>query len=118
VAVILANCALTVARRAPVSHDASGYPIPGARQAAPPPLPGRMMERPDHSWMLAVDPALWPVREGDLVVEPSTGREWLVVSADLLTNEADPAVDYIRCETEVRVGSSTLPPGVNPEGPT
>ena len=40
-AVILADAALTVARRAPTAHDPSGYPLPGARQPAPPPLPGR-----------------------------------------------------------------------------
>lgn len=117
-AVILPDCALTVARMGPTAHDPSGYPIPATRTPGGPALPGRKKERPDHSWVLAVDPSMWPVKEGDLIQEPATGAEWLVVSADLLTNSADPAVDYVRVEGEIRVGVSTLPPGVNPEGPT
>ena len=115
---ILPDCALAVSRRVGYAYDESGYPMPGAFTEPVAPLPARKVERADHSWMLALDPSMWPVEEGDRVVEPSTGAEWLIVSADLLTNTADPAVDYVRCEAEARVGQSTVPPGVNPVGPT
>jgi hypothetical protein len=115
---MLPNTALTVAGEVAIEYDANGYPLPGRRAAPPDPLPGRTLERPDHSWVLALDPGLWPVREGDHVIEPVTGREWLVVSANLLHNSLDPVVDYVRVEAEARQAGGTLPPGVNPEGPT
>lgn len=116
--VLLPDSMLAVERQPQVAYDPGGYPIPGARAAVTDALPGRALERPDHSWVLALDPALWPVVEGDHVLDLVGGRSWLVVSADLLQNTIDPTVDYIRCEAEIRVGSSTRPPGVAPVGPT
>jgi hypothetical protein len=116
-AVMLPDCALAVERQPAVAYDANGYPVPGARETPTGTLPGRALERADHSWVLALDPSLWPVREGDLVHD-DTGRSWLVVSADLLQNTYDPVVDFVRCEAEIRVPGGTLPPGTNPVGPT
>lgn len=62
-----------------------------------------------RTWVLALDPSAWPVVQGDLVVEPSTGASWLVVSADLLTNNAAPDIDYIRVEAHARAGVFTRP---------
>jgi hypothetical protein len=59
--------------------------------------------------VLALDPAAWPLYQGDLVVEPSAGASWLVVTADLLTNNAAPDIDYVRVEAHARVGAATRP---------
>lgn len=115
---MLPDCTLGVERQPALTFDPSGYPVPGVRQPPTDPLPGRALERADHSWVLALDPALWPVHEGDLVHDPATERAWLVVTADLLHNTYDPVVDYIRVEAEARQGGYTVPPGTNPVGPT
>jgi hypothetical protein len=62
-----------------------------------------------RTWVLALDPAAWPLYQGDLVVEPSAGASWLVITADLLTNNAAPDIDYVRVEAHARVGAATRP---------
>lgn len=62
-----------------------------------------------RAWVLALDPAAWPLYQGDLVVESSTGASWLVLTADLLTNNAAPDIDYVRVEAHARSGAATLP---------
>jgi hypothetical protein len=82
------------------------------------PYPARAEERPDvaemggiggRAWVIALDPRLWPVRQGDMVVEPSTGAQWLVVTADLLANNASPDIDYVRVEAHMRTAGATIP---------
>lgn len=85
------------------------------------PLPGRAAEGPDvprgqiggRPWVLAADPSLWPLAQGDLMVEVAAGgatvRSWLVTSADLLANNADARADYIRVEAHLWEAGSTRP---------
>ncbi|GHE31672.1 hypothetical protein GCM10017673_38030 [Streptosporangium violaceochromogenes] len=47
---------------------------------------------------LAVDPALWPLDARDLVVEPGTGRQWTVVTADLRKHSAAPVLNWVKVE--------------------
>lgn len=117
-AVLLANRSLGVRHRAAGAPDAHGEPQAASWAAMGGPWPGRAEEGPDvaemgaaggRTWVLAVDPAAWPLHQGDLVVEPSTGATWLVTTADLLTNNASPDIDYIRVEAHARTGASTRP---------
>lgn len=76
------------------------------------PWPGMTRERgADGGWVLGLDPLAWPVREHDLVREPTTGREWLVIHASLLTNADDSRVNWVRVEAHERKGSDTEPSG-------
>lgn len=106
-AVLLTNTQLGVRRQAVAGVDEHGAPLPAAWGLAEGPWPGRTEERADGSWRLGVDPAGWPLAERDLVVEPATGREWLVVSADLRTNNADPAVDWVAVSAYERTAGAT-----------
>jgi hypothetical protein len=56
-----------------------------------------------------LDASLWPVYQGDLVEGVDDGSRWLVTSADLLTNNADGAIDYIRVEAHTNSPSGTSP---------
>jgi hypothetical protein len=105
------NTQLGIARRADPTYDAHGSPVPGGYGATEGPWPGLGRERGDGGWALNLDPAAWPVREHDLIVEPSTGRAFLVLTADLLQNTYDPIVDHVRVEARQRVGTSTEPGG-------
>ncbi len=107
-AVQLPNTRLGVVRRAEV-YDAHGYPVPGPAQALAGPWPARSSEGADGSWVLALDPAAWPVDERTVVVEPTTGVEWTVLTADLLTNNVSPIVDYVRVTAHQRVAGHTEP---------
>lgn len=100
-------------RRATTATDGHGSTYPTGWGTLAGPWPGRAAEGPDvpagqtagRTWVLAVDPAGWPLDQGDLVVELQQGAtvaEWLVTSADILTNNADPSVDYIRVEAHLR----------------
>lgn len=70
-------------------------------------FPGRARELPDGSWRLAVDPALWPVRENDTVYDSGNGQSWVVREAQLLANQIEKSVDYVRViAAEIRVGGA------------
>lgn len=63
----------------------------------------------DRTWTLAADPALWPLSQGDLVVQVAGGavvRTWLVTSADLITHSASDAIDYVRIEAHTNLGAT------------
>ncbi len=116
-AVLLSDCRLGVRHGAPMTTDGHGdrsEPLWGALKG---PWPGRASQGPDvpvgqpggRTWVLAVDPAAWPMLQGDLVYDPDGRREWLTLSADLLTNNADPAIDYSRVEAHARTIASTFP---------
>lgn len=115
-AVLLADRLLGVRARV-TATDTHGYrstPSWGPLGAA---LPGRAEQRPDaaigatggRTWVLALDPSLWPVGQQDLVVDPDADQWWLVTSADLIKNNADPAIDYIRVEAHTRATVGTTP---------
>jgi hypothetical protein len=113
VAVLLTNTTLGLRRRADGPYDAHGERQNGALGATLGPWPGRTQEQGDGTWSLALDPAAWPVRENDLVVESAPGsRVWVVQSAQLLRNNADPVVDYIRVTGAQQTVAGTEPGGV------
>ena len=103
-AVLLPDRSLGVRPRA-TTVDAHGHRSASSWGALRGPWPGRAAQGPDappertggRTWVLALDPAAWPVYQGDLVEEPGSAQ-WLVLSADLLNNNADSAIDYIRVE--------------------
>jgi hypothetical protein len=45
----------------------------------------------------------------DLIVDPDRNLEWLVTSADLITNNADPSIDYVRVEARTHAAVGTSP---------
>lgn len=101
--VLLVNTALGVRRLRSRQRDGHGWPQPGPGWEDPVgPWPGRTAEDTDGSWLLGLDPRGWPLAGGDLVIEPDTGREWLVLTADLLRNNLDPTVDYVRVTAHER----------------
>jgi hypothetical protein len=111
-AVLLANTMLSVRVRNDGAKDAHGTWVRGTWGAVSGPWPGRAREHgSDGAWSLAVDPAGWPLRAGDLVIEAGSLREWLVITADLLTNSEEPDVNYIRVDAHERKTGSTEPYG-------
>lgn len=103
-AVQLPNCALAVRPRAEVL-DEHGFPMPGEAAALRGPWPGRKAEDAAGRWSLALDPAAWPIDEHTIVVEPATGAEWTVLTADLLTHNVVSIVDYVKVTAHLRVGA-------------
>ncbi|MEU4231086.1 hypothetical protein AB0F17_42915 [Nonomuraea sp. NPDC026600] len=97
-------------RRAIVTVDAHG--TRSASDWAPAGLarPGRLVEEPAEDgerdgpgvWVLGVDPEEWPLRARDLVVEASTGREWVVITAERRAHAVDASVDWLRVESTLR----------------
>jgi hypothetical protein len=118
VAVLLANRRLGVRRRTGGGVGQHGDPVTGVLGPLEGPWPGRGEESGDvpagqvggRTWELAVDVAAWPLAPQDVVVDADTGQEWLVVSADLLTNNADPAVDYVTVRGHARQGAAGTRP--------
>ena len=115
-AVLIANTHLGVKRRGAPTVDAHGFPSGGTYDVMDGPWPGLTKQRGDGGWQINLDDAAWPVREHDLIVEPVTGREFLVITADRLQNTASPVVDHIRCEARLRVSGGTQPGGPQFEG--
>ena len=71
---------------------------------------GRTNETAEGTWALGLDPALWPVRKDDLVIAPS-GAMWLVQTADLIQNNYDSYVDWVRVSGLLRSLGGTEPGG-------
>jgi hypothetical protein len=84
VAVVLPNAILTVyALPHPWQRDANGTPVPPNPNVRPPARgtwPGAAAEQSDGSWTLRLDPAAWPLCEGDTVTD-DTGLSWTFTSA-------------------------------------
>ncbi|MEV8634264.1 hypothetical protein AB0395_21675 [Streptosporangium sp. NPDC051023] len=117
-AVLLPDRSLGVRRRTGGAIGSHGERTGYTWAAMVGPWPGRADEGPDTAigeiegrvWVLAVDPAAWPVYQKDLVVDPDSGQAWLVTSADLLEHTEYPEVSYIRVEGHARtVEGATRP---------
>lgn len=116
-AVLLADRSIGVRRRVPAAPDGHGDRAPGVLGPPAGPWPGRAEEGADvppgelsgRTWVLALDPAAWPLTQGDVAYDADTGEEWYVTSADLRTNNADPAVDYVRAEAHRHGEAGTSP---------
>ena len=72
-------------------------------------LPGRVREDSTGMWQIGVDVSLWPVRVGD-VVRGDDGRRWSVQTSQLIRNEYDSYVDYIRV-SGAELGAGGAEPG-------
>jgi hypothetical protein len=71
--------------------------------------PGRTLADEQGPQLLQLDPAAWPLLPRDLVIEPSTGDSWTVVTSQLMTNDLDPSVNYVRVQAHPRSEAGTLP---------
>jgi hypothetical protein len=98
-AVVLPNAQVTVYALAhPWQRDANGTPVPPNPNARPAPRgtwPGSVLEQPDGSWTVRLDPAAWPVKEGDTITD-ETGRSWTLTSTRHHAVPGCPAVDYVQ----------------------
>ncbi|MEU5978432.1 hypothetical protein [Streptomyces sp. NPDC047315] len=105
-AVVLPNAMLTVYVLAhPWARDANGVPVPPNPGQKPTPRgtwPGAVLEQPDGSWTVRLDPQAWPVKEGDTVSD-GAGRSWTLTSSRLHAVPGCPDVDYVQ-------GAATLNP--------
>ena len=96
-AVVLTDGLYWVRKRAhEYTRDAHGIPVAPAPGQAIGPWPGAATEQTtEGSYTLRLDPAAWPLRADDLVDGPD-GKTYLIETAVLRVNEADPAVDYVQ----------------------
>lgn len=109
--VLLANAQLGVRRRADGGRDAHGAPVPTGWGGLLGPAPGYLNEQPDAQWVVGLDPSLWPVRQGDMVIDGESGGAWLVDTADLITHPVDSTVDWVRVTARQRGNGGTEPGG-------
>lgn len=110
VTVLLPNASLGVRRRVEGARNSHGQRVPAGWGPLVDPAPGRTNEGADATWRLGLDPGLWPVRQGDLVIS-LTGGSWLVQTADLIQNNYDSTVDWVRVTALHRTGGGTEPGG-------
>lgn len=108
---ILPNAALTVRRLADnPAVNAHGERMPDRYGAVEGFYPGRAHERADGGWAVGVDPHLWPIRAGDLILADD-GRSWLVRTSNLIQNNYDSTVDWVRVDALHRGNGGTEPGG-------
>lgn len=108
--VLLPNAKLGIRRRFDGEQDAHGDDVPTGWGALTGPLDGYQEEQADSTWVLGVDPSLWPVRQNDMVIA-DTGSAWLVTTANLIKHPVDSTVDWIRLTANQRAGGGTEPGG-------
>ncbi|MFF9192665.1 hypothetical protein [Streptomyces rochei] len=96
-AVVLPDRELTVHVLAhPWARDPLGTPVPPPPDARPQPRgtwPGAATKQIDGSWTLRVDPAAWPLKQGDVLSDGAL--TWTVVTALLKQVPGYGAADYI-----------------------
>lgn len=109
-AVILSDGPYRVAHRQyPWPQDSHGVPMPPAAGSLGPERAGGCRENPDNSWSLRLDPAEWPVRDGDKVHGPA-GQLWTVLGYPRLhLNTASPDLDYISATAALAEGPVSEP---------
>lgn len=98
-AVLMVNAQLGVRKRRPDTTDPQGFIVKGALGSQSGPWPGRVNQRSVHGPVsIGLDVAAWPLEPQDVVVEPATGRTWLIVTAELIRNAAEDDADYVRVD--------------------
>ena len=109
--VLMADRSLGLVRREYGAMDSDGdvAPIEG-RGTLQGPWPGRARVEPDGTWVLALAPEAWPVARRDLVMDPYSGDEWIVTTAQLRRNTMDPVVDHVAVTAMIRTGTDATPP--------
>lgn len=103
--VVIANCTLTVRHRI-VGTDGHGDRTATGFGPAGAAYPGNATENGDtplgtpgsRTWSLALDPALWPVYQQDMVVDPVSGQQWQVTSAQFMPHPLFPEVEHIQVQ--------------------
>jgi hypothetical protein len=110
VTVLMPNARLTVRRRTQGTRDAYGQRVNAGWGPLGAFHDGRTNETADATWNLGIDPALWPIRRDDLIISES-GGSWLVQTADLIRNNLDSYVDWVRVTAQHRSNGFTEPGG-------
>lgn len=110
--VLLPNATLGLRRQVwdNTARNAHGERLSGNWEPATALYGGRTNERADGGWSLAVDAALWPIKQGDMIVS-DTGAAWIVNTADLIQNNYDHTVDWVRIDGYERETSGGTEPG-------
>jgi hypothetical protein len=111
VSVLLTNASLGLRRRVDGARDAHGSPLPTGWGALVGPADGLLNEQPDATWVVGLDPTLWPVRQNDMVIDAVTGAAFLVDTAKLAQHPVDDTVNWIRCTARQRGNGGTEPGG-------
>lgn len=106
----MTNATLGVRRRVDATRNAHGERVAAGWGPVVGPAPGRTRQNADASWGLGLDPDLWPIRQGDLVIG-ADGGSWLVTSANLITNNVDSQVDWVRVIAAHRTSGGATEPG-------
>lgn len=106
--VLMPNTSATVLRRQEAGFDEHGERVRNGFVAAGAMHPARVRQRGDGGWAIGVDTALWPVRQGDLILDEQ-GYTYLVETSDLITNNVRSDVDWVRVAALVRSAGSTTP---------
>lgn len=109
----MANRTLGVRRRI-VTDDSHGDRVAAGFTDPDTALPGLAQEQPDtplgqpggRTWIIDLDPRLWPVAQQDMVIDVDTGEQWNVTSAQLLQNTQFPVVNHVRIEARLFDGGS------------
>lgn len=109
--VLLDNASLGLRRRFDAGDDAHGSPLPTGWGSVQGPLPGYLNEQADGTWVIGLDPELWPARTNDMVIDGVTGAAWLVMTADQINHPVDETVNWVRCTANQRGNGGTEPGG-------
>lgn len=109
--VLLPNAVLGLRRRVDGARDAHGSPLPTGWGPVEGPADGLLNEQTDATWIIGLDPALWPVRQNDMVIDTATGGAWLVDTAHLAQHPIDSTVNWVRCTGRQRGNGGTEPGG-------
>lgn len=109
--VLLSNASLGLRRRVEGARDSHGSPLPTGWGSVQGPAAGFLNEQPDATWIVGLDPTLWPVRQNDMVIDGTTGGAWLVDTAKLVAHPVDDTVNWIRCTARQRGNGGTEPGG-------
>lgn len=103
-AVVLPNATLTVyALPHPWGRDANGVPVPPNPNVKPAPRgtwPGSVLEQPDKSWTVRLDPQAWPVKPGDTISD-ETGRTWTLTMTREHRVPGCAAADYVQAAADL-----------------
>jgi hypothetical protein len=111
--VVITNCVLAVRHRV-TAADGHGDRVAAGFGPAGFAYPANATENADvplgtpggRTWTIALDPALWPVAQQDMIVNPDTGQLWQVTSAQLMDHPIFPQVSYVQVQAHEYEGGT------------